>query len=518
MSSSSRTDSREGAKKARKLRKRVQKAFREAQKAQGLKPRSHSTRPNRTSSYETVEEERKARTEATIEHARIIRSKLPALLAEFSRIPDPRNPLTIKHKLTCLMIYGILMFVLQTGSRRKTNEALSAPAMKEQLLQLFPELASIPHHDTLCRLLSAIDVDRIEETQLQLVRSLIREKKFAEHLIEDCYAIAIDGTQKLVRRQLLSEQWLQREVGAGEKKKTQYYVYVLEANLVLAGGMTIPLMSEFLDYTKGDSEREKQDCEQRAFYRLAERLKAAFPHLPILLLMDGLFAAGPVMELCRGYHWHYLIVLQDGSLPQVWEEYRGLRRLLGENDRHAQFWANRKQQFLWVNDIQYYYGPNERKRLTLHLVVCDESWKEVDDNGKIVQRHTRYAWISDLPFCKKTVHKRCNLGARHRWTIEEGFLVEKKQGYHYEHLYAYDWNAMRGYHYLMRIAHLLNTLAAFSAKLIRTFKEKGPQGFIEFVRTTLSGLWLEPEKVDGRLSSPFQLRLVLKSPLIPIAL
>jgi len=516
MSSCSTTDSREKAKKARKLRKKVQRAFRETQKVQGFKPRSHTTRPNRTNSYETVEEEKEARTEAAVEHARIIRYKLPALLKELSQIPDPRNPLTIKHKLTSLMIYGILMFVLQSGSRRKANETLSAPAMKDQLFRLFPDLETIPHHDTLCRLLSAVDVDRIEEAQLQLIRSLIREKKFSEHLIEGCYAIAVDGTQKLVRRQLLGEQWLQREVGAERNKKTQYYVYILEANLVLAGGITIPLMSEFLDYTKGDSEREKQDCEQRAFYRLAKRLKNAFPHLPILLLLDGLFAAGPVMELCRGYHWHYLIVLQDGSLPQVWEEFQGLSRLLDENDRLTQIWADREQKFQWVNDIQYYYGPNERKRLTLHLAVCEERWKEVDEQGHVIRRYSRYAWISDVPFCRKTVHERCNLGARHRWTIEEGILVEKHQGYYYEHLYSYDWNAMRGYHYLMRIAHLLNTLAGFSAKLIKAFKEKGPQGFIEFVRSTLSGLWLQPGDVERRMSRPMQLRLVLRSPPIPI--
>jgi len=200
----------------------------------------------------------------------------------------------------------------------------------------------------------------------------------------------------------------------------------------------------------------------------------AFPHLPILLLLDGLFAIGPVMELCRTYHWHYLIVLQDGSLPQVWEEYRGLKRLLTEEERHLQIWGDRRQQFHWVNDVQYGWGPNERKTLILHLVVCEESWEEVDETGQVVQRHSRYAWISDLPFCKKTVHKRCNLGARHRWAIEEGILVEKHQGYNYEHCYAYDWNAMRGYHYLLRIGHLLNVLAAFSVKLVKVFKEKGP--------------------------------------------
>jgi len=286
---------RENAKAWRKQRQAAQRALRASQRAAGLGPRSHTTRPNRTSEYETVEQEKQARTDATIEHARIIRAKLPILLRRLSTIPDPRNPLWTTHKLISLMIYGILMFVLQTGSRRKTNEKLTAAAMKQHLLELFPDLETIPHHDTLCRLLARIDVDQIEAAQVEPARSLIRDKKFGDYLVEGCYLIAIDGTQKLVRAELPAGQWLEREVGSGEHKRTQYFVYVLEANIVLSNGMTIPLMSEFLDYTKGDTEREKQDCEQKAFHRLAERLKTAFPRLPIMLLLDGMFPVGPVI-------------------------------------------------------------------------------------------------------------------------------------------------------------------------------------------------------------------------------
>ena len=44
----------------------------------------------------------------------------------------------------------------------------------------------------------------------------------------------------------------------------------------------------------------------------------------------------------------------------------------------------------------------------------------------MVQKTTRYAWISSAPRSPENVHERCNLGARHRWGIEEGILVEKR--------------------------------------------------------------------------------------------
>jgi hypothetical protein len=36
---------------------------------------------------------------------------------------------------------------------------------------------------------------------------------------------------------------------------------------------------------------------------LAQRLKAGFSHLPILLLLDGLYPNGPIIALCRQYNW-----------------------------------------------------------------------------------------------------------------------------------------------------------------------------------------------------------------------
>ena len=56
----------------------------------------------------------------------------------------------------------------------------------------------------------------------------------------------------------------------------------------------------------------------------------------MLLLLDGLSAVGPVTERCCRCGWHYLIVPQDTCLPQVWEEYRGLRELSDPEEQHRQ--------------------------------------------------------------------------------------------------------------------------------------------------------------------------------------
>jgi len=208
----------------------------------------------------------------------------------------------MKHSLTLLMLYGILMFVFQLSSRRQVNREMTQPQFKENLRLIFPELDDLPHADTLFRLLSKIDVDQIEESLI----GLIKQKRY---LINNCYPIAIDGTQKMPFKPLWCEQLLQRKNKKSKKNEKlsepdhdsteteepdsyQYYVYVLEANLSFQNGMVIPLLSEFLEFEQGDVENNKQDCEQRAFKRLAKRLKKYFPRLPILLLLDGLYANG----------------------------------------------------------------------------------------------------------------------------------------------------------------------------------------------------------------------------------
>ncbi len=71
----------------------------------------------------------------------------------------------------------------------------------------------------------------------------------------------------------------------------------------------------------------------------------------------------------------------------------------------------------------------------------------------------------------------------------------------------FQWvNAMKSYHFLMRLAHLVNTLARFSKELAGLFAQLGVQAAIGLMRNTLTGPWLDPVQIEQRLSRPFRLR------------
>lgn len=294
---------------------------------------------NKVSAIKTVKQEMQERQE-TVENTIVVyRKMLPTLLEHMDKINDPRQSGKVKYKIRVLMVYGILIFVYRAASRREANREITRPIFKRNLMMMFPELEDMPHADTLFRLLEKIEVNKIEEAMVELLKELIRKKKFRNYLVNKRYLIAIDGTQKLYRGYKWADECLERHVSS--KKIPQYYAYVLEAVLVLDNGMVLPVMSEILRNKEYRDITEKQDCERRAFYRLAKRIKSSFPKLKVSVVMDGFYACGPVVRVCRENNWDYMLVLKEDGLKSVWHEATGLMRLAPENSTMYQ-WDDRK--------------------------------------------------------------------------------------------------------------------------------------------------------------------------------
>lgn len=510
MSKPSRRPNREATKETRKqLKEKIKQSRKELLKrneAEGIVVPPQISVSNALCPYKSVEEEQVAREEAVAAQVAVYRAVLPLLLRRFSNIADPRNPKQVKHKLTVLLMYGLLIFVFQMASRREANQEMSRPAFFETLNLLFPELETMPHADTLARLLARIDVQKIELLILEIFTNFTRKKKFIKYLISKCYPIAVDGTQKSVRDgDNWPDEWQRRIFHTKEGEKIQSYLYVLEANLVLSNGLTLPLMSEFVSHAEGDPDDCKQDCELKAFYRLAKRLKTCFPRLPIMILLDGLYPNGPLMTQCLDYNWQFMIVLPDECLASVWKALEA-RLINGPVDDFETCWKGRNQYFWWANGIKYVY---DNKEVNLNVVVCEETYYDVDNkSGDIIEKIKGHVWISSHPLSKENVHERCNLGARFRWGIEFSNLTEKHGGYKYEHIFSYNWNAMKGYHYLMRLAHMLNSIALLTKRVAKQVRTMGIRAFLKFVRETCANRWLRPEWIKELLIAPFQFRFM----------
>jgi len=65
--------------------------------------------------------------------------------------------------------------------------------------------------------------------------------------------------------------------------------------------MYIPLVTEWI--ANDGQKYDRQDCELRAFKRLAVRLKEYFPRLNICVLADGLYSNVSIMDVCHNNAW-----------------------------------------------------------------------------------------------------------------------------------------------------------------------------------------------------------------------
>lgn len=464
---------------------------------------------NAKQAYISVEAMKTDREDKLSEQIKAWRSMLPILIKRFAKISDPRCAKSVKHKIVVIMLYGLFAFIFRLSSRREMNRELSGAVIFENLQKLFPELESIPHGDTLARVLKKINVQDIEKTHMHLIYQLIRNKKFKKLLIAGCLPIAIDGTQKLYRDGELHDlRWLSRKVGSKESTLNQQYIYILEANIVFQNGLTIPLLTEYLktDWSVLDTPEGKQECELVAFERLTKKLKGYFPRLKIMMLGDALFATQPILEMLSHYQWEHMIQFSRNKHKRF-SELLNTKRKAARTIPDQPYYRERHQQFYWYNDVMCGDGLSLKK----HLVSCIEEWNEVDKiTGDIVIKHSQHQWISSIKINIKNVHELCNLGARKLGLMEDSIYTEKHRGYHYEHAYSYNFNAMQGFHLLMRLAHAINALSEFTKKLKKWIKEQGCSSILKLIKETLFNPWLSPEWYEQQHTKAIRLTLQLE--------
>jgi len=379
----------------------------------------------------------------------------------FRPVSDPRIPALITYPWEALGFAGLLMFLCLLGARRQIAHMFRGNGRSAAKFQILFGVETCPHGDTLNAAASRIDPHEMQAVVTDMTRTLIRKKVLYRYRLPGRYfVVAVDGTGRLTFPQRHCPHCLT----ATHQGKTRYYHPVLEAKLVLSNGFAFSLMTEFIE--NPGEHPTKQDCELKGFYRLTKRLKAAFPRLPICLSLDSLFACGPVMSICEGYGWKYMIVHKEKSIPYIQEEFEALLPLALENHLRARLGPQRKirQHYRWVNDICYV--DSDGNEHTLGVLECLEV--KPDSSGQ--PRTTRFRWITNFHLKANRVIALADQGGRIRWKIEnEGFNVQKNGGYDLEHAYTTDPVASKVFYFLLQMAHLIAQLTEKGSLLRRAF-------------------------------------------------
>ena len=328
----------------------------------------------------------------------------------------------------------ILMFLGGSQSRSQMVAETSRPGFLGTLLELArTDEEAAAHPDTPYWLLGKLTPALLVRFIASLMRRLFRMRCLERFRFGREWLVAVDGTWLRTYAKQHCEHCLHQKQPDGT---TVWFHAVLEAKLILTNGMCFSLGSVPIE--NPGSEYDKQDCEQKAFGRLAATLKELYPRLPICLLGDSLYGCAPVMDICRKMGWSFILVFKEGRTPALWE--RAKRAAAGGPELVEQRKDGTEQRFRWATMLKH-------EGHTVHAIICHET-KPDGQTGL-------WAWLTDHRPNRSNVSIIANRGGRSRENIEQQFNVQKNGEFKLKHDYGSDANAWYNYYLLAQVAHML---------------------------------------------------------------
>lgn len=378
------------------------------------------------------------------------------------------------------------MFLMGLESRRQLTLESNSPAFVGNLNRLAKtHLESAPHDHTLAYYLAPLEAAAFERLPVDVVGRLIRMKALDRWRLYGRFLVAVDGTGQLFFRERHCDHCLTQK---GPNGQILYFHHVLEAKLVTANGFAFSIATEFIENPHPDA--SKQDCEQAAFKRLAVKLKANFPQLPIVILGDNLYVGKPVFDICKRNGWRFIFTFKRGGTPALFAEYETLREASPRN-RVERRCGDVVEHFAWVNDLDY-HGH----------CLCGFECREQRPDGEAY-----FAWITNTSLGSRSVVTCANEGGRLRWKIEnEGFNIQKNHGYALEHAYSADVEVAKIFYYFLQVAHAINQLI-LKGSLLRAYRKQ--LGTLKNYRRRLGGAFrkvIPPEAWNPDAARAMQIR------------
>jgi hypothetical protein len=414
-------------------------------------------------------------------------------------LPDCRK--RRDYSTTELFMGGISMFLFREGSRNAFNNDRGEANFAGNYQKFLG--IRLPHMDTVEDFFRNLPRESVEKLKASLVSDLIRKKVFNSHrLFKKYYLIAIDGSWLCSYEENNAEGTrLSRKSKNG---RVTYHDYMLEAKMVTPIGIVISIASEWVS-NEGKSTFDKQDCEIKAFVRLAQKIKSLFPQLPICINADGLYPNSTFMNTCKDYGWEYLVVLCDDQLKTLHEDIADVeQRLCLSKETYNVTDKGRThttRQYNWISEDERL----EYKGHRVYYMKCTETVTQYDRAVNIVSGHKandkqnkpvkkgeetkNYSWLCSLPI---TEENRCELAetGRNRWKIEnEGFNAQKNLGYSLGHKFARaSRESMMNFYECLQIAHFISQLVEHSTTITKELRTNTKMTIIHFWKQAKSRL------------------------------
>lgn len=416
---------------------------------------------------------------------------------------------------------GIALFLFKQGSRNAFNQSRLEANFAENYQKIFK--LKLPHMDTVDDLMRVLEASELEQLKRSMLNGLFEKKVLHKwKFLGKHFLVAVDGTgvhsyterhcenclTKTCRSFSVTEDSIRilrekfgnvivpaKSLTGGSFKqerrflsrlkeqmdgdfvdrhkqllleaftvtgKVSYSHQVLEAKLVCANGFSISLGTQWIENPEGDF--DKQDCEAKAFKRLAKQLKRDFPRLPVCIVADGLYPNEPFFETCRRNQWEYICTFKTGNLPSLREEIDELKPCNIQNLEEDTEWKGDTKvtrEYTWITELFY-------RKIPLNWVRCAE--RKYDHDGGQLSK-TVFEYVISYPVTAKTIREIIAAGRLRQKIENEGFNTQKNLGYSLEHKYSrVSLQASKNYYQCLQIAHMINQLFELSTTMKEDLK------------------------------------------------
>ena len=392
----------------------------------------------------------------------IIRQYFPQLLDMFESLTDVRNQSYVTYKMKVIFMVRLMALMCEIKSMNGISSEFNTDEAIKNIAQICgTELEEIPHHDTINNVFETIEISELEQIIKYIITRLIRSKMLDKFKIRDkYYLVVVDGTGLATSRVKYNDNCLtKKKTNKDGEEYIEYSTYVLEAKLVM-GNMVFSIGTEFVENT--DEKETKQDCETKAFKRLAEKIKKEYPRLKILISGDALYASKPVIDICNEYEWKYIIRLKEGAIPTLYQEFETVVKRENETG---------KENYECATNLDY-------RDSKINVVRYTETKEKAT---------TEFVYMTDLPITERNMVSTVCVG-RMRWKIEnEGFNVQKNGTFDIGHLYSRNQVAIKVHYLLIQIAHAIRQLLEHGSIKVRDLKCKIKEISLILKNTLISG-------------------------------
>jgi len=373
--------------------------------------------------------------------------------SDFTAVPDAR-PGDVTIALTDALMAAFAMFSLKDPSLLAFDRRRG-----EDNLRSIYGLKNVPCDTQMRTLLDEVAPEDLRPAFRDVFRQVQRGKALEPlAYYQGCYLLSLDGTGYFSSHTIHCPSCLQ-----AVNKHTGQITY---SHQLLGGAIVhpdfrevIPLAPEPIIRSDGDT---KNDCERNAAKRFLRQVRQDHPHLPLMVVEDGLSANAPHIRELHQQDMHYILVVQEGDHTFLFDQIAaavaaGQTQVVTLEESATGVLHH----FRYRNSVPL----NESNPDVLVNVL--EYWEI--QNGAV----GHWCWITDFPVTEQNVF-RLMRGGRSRWKIKnETFNTLKNQGYHFEHNYGHGEKHLSVvFAQLMMLAFLVDQVQQFCCPLFRATWKK----------------------------------------------